>query len=136
MDHNVDELQPTPKADSEAEDRLKQEYDDLRTIRSDFQSRLVMANLRTEAIRAGMIDLDGLKLVDLSTVILSDDDQIVGGQNMMDGLRRNKPWLFGVTSSSSTAIAPVSKSVQQKMAIEMTDKEYAVARTAITKYQF
>lgn len=105
-------------------------------LRSDFEYRLVAANLRTEAVRAGMIDLDGLKLIDQSGVRLGDDDRIIGGRKLMDDLRRNKPWMFAGTSSSSAAVAPTSQPVRQKMALEMTDEEYAAARAAITKYQF
>jgi hypothetical protein len=54
----------------------------------------------------------------------------------MDDLRRTKPWLFTVISSSSLASAPASQPVRRKLAMEMTDEEYAEARTAITKYQF
>ncbi|WP_428493223.1 hypothetical protein [Rhodopila sp.] len=110
--------------------------DEVAKLRGEFQSRLVLANLRTEAVRAGMIDLDGLKLVDLSTVRLGNDDRIVGARKLMDDLRRTKPWLFGPVSSSSAAIAPASQPVRLKTALEMTDEEYAAARAAVTKYQF
>lgn len=106
-------------------------------IRIDFQHRLLMANLRTEAVRAGMIDLDGLKLMDLSTVHTGNDDRILGGQKLMDDLRRSKPWLFKVSSSSSSAASiPTSQPVRQKMASEMTDEEYSLARTALIRYRF
>ena len=83
-----------------------------------------------------MIDLDGLKLIDLSAVRLGNDDKVIGGRKLMDDLRRNKPWLFGAASSSSAAVAPASQPVRQKTALEMTDEEYTAARAAVTKYQF
>ena len=83
-----------------------EEAEEIAKLRGEFQSRLVVANLRTEAVRAGMVDLDGLKLIDLSAVRLGNDDKVIGGRKLMDDLRRNKPWLFGVTSSSSAAVAP------------------------------
>ena len=109
---------------------------DVVTLQNDFQSRLIAANLRTEAVRAGMIDLDGLKLIDLSEVRLDDNDKIVGGRKIMADLRRNKPWMFGATSSSSVAAAPASSPLRQKTAMDMTDAEYVAARTAVTKYHF
>jgi hypothetical protein len=72
----------------------------------------------------------------LSNVLLDNDDKIIGGRKIMEDLRRTKPWLFGAASSSSAAIAPASQPVRQKAAMDMTDEEYAVARTAATKYQF
>ena len=104
-------------------------------LRIDFQSRLITANLRTEAVRAGMIDLDGLKLIDLSEVRLDENDKVVGGRRIMADLRRDKPWLFGVASTSSSATAPASQPVRQKTAMDMTEAEYIAARTAVIKYR-
>jgi hypothetical protein len=105
-------------------------------LRAHYESRLLAANLRTEAIKAGMIDLDGLKLVDLSSATLDAHDRVIGGRKMMEDLRRHKPWLFGAASSSSSAVAPASQPVRQKTALEMTDEEYTAARAAITKHRF
>jgi hypothetical protein len=102
-------------------------------LRAEFEARLVAANLRTEAVRAGMVDLDGLKLMDLSGVQLDPDDKVVGSRQMMDDLRRRKPWLFGGSSSSSGAVAPVSHPVCQKSVLDMTDEEYKAARAALLK---
>jgi hypothetical protein len=110
--------------------------DQFAKLRAEYESRLVAANLRTEAVKAGMIDLDGLKLVDLSSVTLDANDKVVDGRRIMDGLRREKPWLFGATSSSSAALAPASQPVRQKTALEMSDEEYAAARAALTKHRF
>ncbi len=110
--------------------------DQFAKLRAEYESRLVAANLRTEAVKAGMIDLDGLKLVDLSSVTLDANDKIVDGRKIMDGLRREKPWLFGATSSSSAALAPASQPVRQKTALEMSDEEYAAARAALTRHRF
>ncbi len=101
---------------------------------SDITARLLKANLRTEAVKAGMIDLDGLKLLDTSSIRLGQDDTIVGGQALMAEMRRTKPWLFGALSSSSALPVPSSQPVRQKMAMDMSDEEYAAARKAITKY--
>ena len=119
---------PAVPPDNETSDVIK--------LREAFQSRLVIANLRTEAVRAGMIDLDGLKMIDTTSVRLGDDDMVIGGRGLMDELRRSKPWLFGVASSSSAAAVPASQPVRQKTVLEMTDDEYAAARNAVTKYQF
>lgn len=108
---------------------------EIAALQSDFRTRILAANLTTEAVRAGMIDLDGLKLIDLSAVQMGEDDKIIGGPKLMDDLRRSKPWLFNVMSSSSPASAPASQPVRQKTALEMTDDEYALARAAVTKYR-
>ncbi|HBK05765.1 MAG TPA: hypothetical protein DDZ81_07845 [Acetobacteraceae bacterium] len=108
--------------------------DEIIKLQNDFRSRLIAANLRTEAVRAGMVDLDGLKLVDLSGVDLDEHDKVIDGSKLMSELRRNKPWLFGRASSSSAAVAPASRPVKQKTAMEMSDEEYVAAKMAVTKY--
>src|SRR3984885_7557099 len=99
------ETQPSFEEKGDANARPDAVSGEITKLRDEFESRLVVANLRTEAVRAGMVDLDGLKLIDLSNVRLGNDDKIIGGRKIMDDLRRNKPWLFAVTSSSSAAIA-------------------------------
>lgn len=136
MDDELHDAQPASELGDTLDEQPATESEDITKLRDEFQSRLVVANLRTEAVRAGMIDLDGLRLIDISTVRLGNDDKIIGGRKLMDDLRRTKPWLFGVASSSSAAIAPTSQPARQKTALEMTDEEYAAARTAVTKYQF
>jgi hypothetical protein len=134
MDDDVPEIQPS--ADGHTELGQQPATDDIEKLRTAFHSRLIAANLRTEAVRAGMIDLDGLRLVDLSEVSLDEGDRVVGGRRIMAELRRTKPWLFGAPSTSSAALAPASLPVRQKTAMDMTDEEYAAARTAVTKHQF
>jgi hypothetical protein len=103
-------------------------------LTADFKARLVAASLRTEAVKAGMIDLDGLKLLDQSAVELAGDDTVMNGQELMQTLRRNKPWLFRPVSSSSAAPTPPSRPPRQRTAMEMTDEEYATARRALLKH--
>jgi hypothetical protein len=133
MDETLNEEQ-SPAIPSQPQSRTAN--DEINKLHAQYQTRLVAANLRTEAIRAGMLDLDGLKLIDVSSVALDAEDKVVGGRKLMEDLRRDKPWLFGATSSSSIAAAPASQPVRQKTALEMTDDEYATARAALTRHQF
>jgi hypothetical protein len=134
MDDSVQEIHSNI-ADGGEPDERQPVNEEIAMLRIDFQSRLITANLRTEAVRAGMIDLDGLKLVDLSEVRLDENDKVVGGRRIMAELRRSKPWLFGVASTSSAATAPASQPVRQKTAMDMTEAEYTAARTAVTRYR-
>jgi hypothetical protein len=138
IEMNDDLAEAPPSSDQEGDLDVQSDAgsDEIAKLRGEFHARLIVANLRTEAVRAGMIDLDGLKMVDLSSVRLGTEDRIIGGRKLMDDLRRTKPWLFGETSSSSAAVAPVSQPVRTKTALEMTDDEYAAARAAVTKYQY
>jgi hypothetical protein len=95
--------------------------EEIRKLREDFQLRLITAGLRTEAVREAE---------------LGPDDKVVDGRQIMDNLRRHKPWLFGTSSSSSAAEAPASQPVRHKNAMEMNDEEYLNARTALTKRRY
>jgi hypothetical protein len=105
----------------------------LAETREEARSRLVRAELKVEAVRAGMVDLDGLKLLDLGDAQLNADGEIANASHLMTQLRRAKPWLFGGTSSSSPANAPPAQPPRQKLATEMTDAEYRTARAAFLK---
>jgi hypothetical protein len=134
MDEDLAEDEHDPTVASALDEQP--EADEVVRLRDEFQVRLVAANLRTEAVRAGMIDLDGLKLIDLSKVRLDENDMVAEGRKLMTDLRRAKPWLFGAPSTSSAAIPPVSQPIRQKDAMDMTDEEYSAARTAVTRYHF
>ncbi len=99
------------------------------------KSRLIRAELKVEAVRAGMIDLDGLKLLDLEGVKFTEDGDLENAAQLMVQFRRAKPWLFGGPSSSSQASAPPSNPPRPKLATEMTNEEYRVARAALLKHR-
>ncbi len=111
-------------------DRLEKELLDMSTA---ARERLVHAELRVEAVRAGMIDLDGLKLADLAQVSVGEDGEVHGGAALMDRLRGEKPWLFARASSSSTASPPPGAVVRQRLATEMSLDEWKFARAELLR---
>lgn len=111
-------------------DALQQE---LETLRGKARHNAMMADLRVAAVKAGMIDLDGIKLLDLTTVRTTDEGEIPDASQVMASLKHTKPWLFGSWSTSSPKEAPPSQPLQQKQAMEMSDDEYQAARALILK---
>ena len=105
----------------------------LATTHADTEARLVRAELKAEAIRAGMVDLDGLKLLDSSQLKLSKSGELEEAGTIMSRLRQAKPWLFGAASSSSPATPPPVQPPRKKQASEMTDAEYRSARAELVK---
>ena len=97
------------------------------------EAQLVRAELKAEAIRAGMVDLDGLKLIDPSEVKLDAHGEVEGALALMARFKKAKPWLFTVASLSSTAMPPPAQALRQKLATEMTDAEYRIARQIVVK---
>ena len=105
----------------------------LREARAVSDRRAVQAELRAEALRRGMVDLDGLKLADLEDVTVDEDGMVHGAQALMAKLRRDKPWLFGAVSSSSTAGAPAPVAGRAKLATEMSLSEWRTARAELLR---
>jgi hypothetical protein len=97
------------------------------------RERIVRAELKAEATRAGMVDLDGLKLIDTAKLTLGENGEVEGAGAVMRELRRAKPWLFGGASSSSTASAPPARAPQARPATEMSFDEWQKARAELLK---
>lgn len=106
---------------------------ELDMARRDSESRLKRAELKVEAVRAGMIDLDGLKLVDPEQVTFDEEGGASNAAAVIDMLRRKKPWLFGAQSSSSSAAAPPADPPRSRHAREMTEAEWRAAREALLR---
>lgn len=105
----------------------------LAALEARLRERLVRAELKAHAVRAGMVDLDGLKLVDTSGLTLNDRDEVDGADQLMATLRRAKPWLFGHASTSSAAAAPPAQPPRAKLATEMTDAEWQASRAELLR---
>lgn len=85
------------KVKTEADERMAQ------TV-SAADQRIIRAELKAEAIKAGMVDLDGLKLADLSAVKLDENGEVVGAGELMATLKEAKPYLF--TQAAATTTTP------------------------------
>jgi hypothetical protein len=127
---------PTPDAQNDpaalrarAEELERQLRDALNTQ----QDRLIRAELKAEAVRAGMVDLDGLKLIDTAQLHLTEGGEVEGAAAVMSRLRSKKPWLFAPPSSSSPAVPPPSSPPQKKLATEMTEAEWRAARAELLR---
>lgn len=96
-------------------------------------ARVLRAELKAEALRAGMVDLDGLKLLDPSGVRLNEAGEVEGAQAALREMRRAKPWLFGGASSSSVAPAPGAQPTQARLATEMGHEEWQAARAELLR---
>jgi hypothetical protein len=128
---------PSPEA-IVADLRLRAEAleQQLTVVQRDAENRLIRAELKAEAVRAGILDLDGLKLVDTSGVRLNEMGDVEGAPQIIAQLRQAKPWLFGSASSSSIAAPPPSQPPRQKRATDMTEAEWRAARADILRRRF
>jgi hypothetical protein len=97
------------------------------------RGRIMQAQLSTAAIRAGMVDLDGLKLFDFSEAKANEWGEVEGVDRIMAEMKQQKPWLFRGASSSSRANPPPAQPVRTKLASEMTADEYRIARAELLR---
>jgi hypothetical protein len=95
------------------------------------EQRIIRAEMKAAALKAGMVDLDGLKLADLSKIKLKEDGEVEGADALMEELKKAKPYLFGTPSSSSTGNPPPKTPPEKKSAKDMTDAEYNAAKAAL-----
>lgn len=90
------------KAQTDADEKVKQKH-------TESEQRIIRAELKAEAIKAGMVDLDGLKLADLSAVKIDEQGNVVGAEELLKSLKESKPYLFKEVSSTSHAGDPPPK---------------------------
>ena len=112
-------------------DALEQQ---LREVEVQATTRLREAELRSEAVRAGIVDLDGLRLVD-SAVLLGGVKESFDPAAVINALRRDKPWLFGTASSSSLRAAPAAVPARRRLATEMSVEEWRAARADLIRHR-
>ena len=94
--------------------------------------RVINAELKAEALKAGMIDLDLLKLADKSKLSLNEDGEVIGAGDLIKALTESKPYAFEAKTDTATKrTAPPPKPSTIKTAREMTPEEYKVARAKI-----
>jgi hypothetical protein len=98
-----------------------------------LKNRLAQAELKSHALRAGILDLDGLKLLDPGSIKLGANGEIENAEALMTELRRAKPWLFQTVSSSSAAAVPPTTPPTAKRATAMSHTEWQAARAEMIK---
>lgn len=96
--------------------------------------RIIRAELKAAAVKAGMIDMDGLKLADLSTVKLNDKGELEGADALMEAMKTAKPYMFQASGTTTqTAPAPANTPPGVKLAKDMNPAEYAAAKAELIK---
>jgi len=106
---------------------------ELRETQLTADRRLIHAELKSEALRNGIVDLDGLKLIDPQDVTVDENGTVTGAAAVISRLQRDKPWLLSTGNSSSLATAPPSTPSRTKLATEMTLDEWRAARIELLR---
>ena len=119
-----DDINDAPKPDPA--DLLRQQL-------AQANTRLVQAELKSHAIQAGIIDLDCLKFLDMSSLQLDADGNLPNAAAALASLKRDKPWVFPDASSSHPAPAPAAEPPKTRMAKDMSHTEWQAARERLIR---
>jgi hypothetical protein len=122
---------PTPS--TETDDRIIELERRLAEQDVTHKAQLIHAELKGHAIKAGIVDLDGLKLIDHSSLNLNVKGEVEGAERLMTELRRSKPWLFQAASSSTAATPPPTSAPTVKRATSMSHAEWQAARAELLR---
>lgn len=80
---------------------------ELEGIKTRMKSSAITSALMTEAIKAGIVDNDALKLVDQSKLIYSEDDNsVLGAAEIVADFKKSKPYLFKTGDSPKNPKPP------------------------------
>jgi len=95
--------------------------------------RVLRAELKAIAVKHGLVDMDGLKLLDLSAVKLLENGDVEGADALFEAAKKSKPYLFGTVAVGTTTPTPTPKDGKAPDVREMNREEYAKAKKAATK---
>jgi hypothetical protein len=101
-------------------------------IEAEAASRIRQTELKAEAMRAGIVDVDGLKLLD-PNVLSAKANEPADAAEIIAQLKAQKPWLFSPANSSSPAVPPKAMQVKRKLATEMSFDEWRAARAELLR---
>lgn len=109
--------------DKEASKTVKKEIDILREV----NKRYIRAELKAEALKAGLVDVDALKMFDTSSIEIDVNGDVVGVKELIEEMRELKPYAFSTTVKDTTTDkkTPDSTKVNSKSALDMSSDEFA-----------
>ncbi|WP_158746069.1 hypothetical protein [Acidisphaera sp. L21] len=105
----------------------------LRAQLAEANHRLIQAELKSHAIRAGIIDVDCLKLLDTSGLVLDASGDLIAAPAALAKLKLDKPWLFTKPNTSHPTPPPAPEPPKPRMARDMTFREWQTARERLLR---
>jgi hypothetical protein len=98
-----------------------------------MQKRVIEAELKAQAVTAGLQDLDFLKMIDVSTLKISEDGGIEGLEKAISDFKASKPALFAAEKKSSSSKNEKLPNDNEKEnafdAFKVTDEEYRAKKS-------
>jgi len=119
------QVRQAEKKAQEAESKAQQAMQRIDELQRSNNDRIIRAELKAQAALSGMIDMDGLKLADLSKVTIDDNGDVIGADELIKQLKESKPYLFKeVKNTSINPELPNPSGSLGKKAIDMPDDEW------------
>ena len=89
--------------------KVRTEYEGkIQSLTDSGREALLRAELKAHALKEGIVDLDALKLADLSKVKINEQGVVEGAEELFKSLKESKPYLFGKTQNTSNPNSPPS----------------------------
>jgi hypothetical protein len=100
----IAELEAKTKEELAKKDRDFEELlnSKLAEVSSTYKKEIILSKLQTEALKAGIVDVDGIKLADLSSLSIDENNVLQGASEVISSLKESKPYLFKKGESSTT----------------------------------
>lgn len=107
----------------------------LRQQLAQANQRLIQAELKAHATQLGIHDLDGLKLLDQSTLKLDEHGAVPNAAELLAKLKTDKPWLFKQPSNNTShpAPPPAAEPPKTRSAKDMSYSEWQKARDRLIR---
>ena len=96
--------------------------------------KLLRAELKAIALKAGIVDLDGLKLADVSKLKLNEQGELEKGEEFITELKAAKPYLFGTVgaTTSTTKGKPAASASNTPVDVSaMTSEQYRAYKKSL-----
>ena len=119
-------------------ENAKKEYETrFNDIKVKSEQRIVMAELKAEAIKAGIINHNDLKILDLNSIKLDEKGDVIIPKDFFDSAKKERPYLFKISGAESgnttiTTPSPSPTNIKKKLS-EMTKDEYEASKNNIIK---
>ncbi len=118
------------KAAEEARTALLAETDaKIAAAKLDADNRLIGAELKAAALRAGLEDPDLLKLMDRSALTIGDDGEVVGIDEAVKAFKTAKPYAFRDPKSTTTTTKPPATATKTEFKDLSAEQKAAQLRT-------
>lgn len=96
-------------------------------------ARVMRAELKSVALKHGIVDLKGLALLDLTGLKMNADGELEGADALFEAAKTASPWLFGSKNTGSTNAPPEKKPVVPVDVRKADQKDYDAAKAAYLK---